>query len=314
MQTILGANGVIANNLVKALPAYTHQIRLVSRNPKKINASDEIVSADLLNAAQTDKAVAGSEVAYLTAGLPYSTKVWREQWPIVMNNVIAACEKHSTKLVFFSNVYPYGKVTGKMTEETPFNPCSKKGEVRAKIEETLLSEIKKGSLKAMIVRGADFYGPHTPLSFLDALLFKNFAAGKKGQWMLNDTTLHSFTFTPDAGKATAILGNTDSAYNQTWHAPTDSNVLTGKQFIQLAAKEFGVAPNYMVLKKWMIRMAGLFDTNIKEAVEMLYQSEVDYLFDSTKFEKAFNFKPTTYANGIAETVAAAKQADSIHIL
>ncbi len=306
MQTILGANGVIANNLVKALPAYTDKIRLVSRNPKKINASDETVSADLLNAEQTDNAVAGSNIAYLTAGLPYSTKVWSEQWPVVMNNAINACKKHNTKLVFFSNVYPYGKVLGSMTEETPFSPCSKKGEVRAKIEETLLGEVKKGNLKAMIIRGADFYGPHTPLSFTDAMLFKNFAAGKKAQWMLNDHTKHSFTYTPDAGKATALLGNTESAYNQVWHAPTDKNALTGKQFIELAANAFGMKPNYMVLPKWMIRMAGLFDTNIKEAVEMLYQSEIDYLFDSSKFDKAFNFKTTTYQEGIAETAKAAK--------
>jgi nucleoside-diphosphate-sugar epimerase len=306
MQTILGANGVIANNLVKALPAYTNQIRLVSRNPKKINSTGEIISADLLNAGQTDKAVAGSKIAYLTAGLPYSTKVWSEQWPVVMNNVIAACKKHNTKLVFFSNVYPYGKVTGWFNEETPFNPCSKKGEVRAKIEETLLREIKSGNLQAMIVRGGDFYGPNTPLSFTDAMLFKNLAAGKKAQWMLNDHTKHSFTYTPDAGKATALLGNTESAFNQVWHAPTDRNVLTGKQFIELAAKEFGVKPNYMVLPKWMIQMAGLFDTNIKEAVEMLYQSEVDYLFDSSKFEKAFDLKPTSYSEGVKETVKAAK--------
>ena len=166
--------------------------------------------------------------------------------------------------------------------------------------------MKKGNLQAMIVRGADFYGPNTPLSFTDALLFKNFAAGKKAQWMLNDHTRHSFTYTPDAGKATAILGNTETAYNQVWHAPSDKNVLTGKQFIELVAKEFGVKPNYMVLQKWMVRMAGLFDTNIKEAVEMLYQSEVDYLFDSSKFEKAFNFTPTTYSQGVLETVKATK--------
>jgi len=53
-------------------------------------------------------------------------------------------------------------------------------------------------------------------------------------------------------------------------------------------------------------MAGLFDSNIKEAVEMLYQSQVDYVFDSSKFEKAFNFQPTSYSTGIAETVKAAK--------
>jgi len=173
MQTILGANGAVSNNLVKALPQYTDKIRLVSRNPKKVHATDELHAADLLNAAQTDAAVAGSEVVYLTAGLPYDIKVWREQWPVLMRNVIDACQKHNAKLVFFSNVYPYGKVNGWMTETTPFNPTSKKGEVRAKIEETLLDEGKRGNIQAQIVRGADFYGPKTPLSFVNVMLFDN---------------------------------------------------------------------------------------------------------------------------------------------
>jgi nucleoside-diphosphate-sugar epimerase len=302
MQTILGANGAVSNNLAKALPQYTGKIRLVSRNPKNVHPTDELLSADLLNAVQTDMAVAGSDVVYLTAGLPYDIKVWREQWPVLMRNVIDACKKHNAKLVFFSNVYPYGKVNGWMTEATPFNPSSKKGEVRAKIEETLLDEVKRGNLQAQIVRGADFYGPKTPLSFLTVMLFENFAKGKRAQWMISDSLKHSFTYTPDAGKATAILGNTPSAYNQTWHAPTDKNVLTGKQFIALAATEFGIEPKSMVLPKWMIRMAGLFDKNIGEAVEMLYQSEADYLFDSSKFEKTFGLAPTSYAEGIRETV------------
>jgi len=39
---------------------------------------------------------------------------------------------------------------------------------------------------------------------------------------------------------------------------------------------------------------------------MLYQNEYDYLFDSTKFEKTFNFTPTSYKDGIAETVRSMK--------
>ena len=35
--------------------------------------------------------------------------------------------------------------------------------------------------------------------------------------------------------------------------------------------------------------------------EMLYQYDSDYLFDSSKFEKKFNFKPTSYADGIKDT-------------
>ena len=75
-----------------------------------------------------------------------------------MNNTIEACKRASTKLVFFDNVYMYGKVRGPMTEETPFNPCSKKGEIRAKIATTLINEWKSGTLTGLIARAADFYG------------------------------------------------------------------------------------------------------------------------------------------------------------
>ena len=138
------------------------------------------------------------------------------------------------------------------------------------------------------------------------MVFENYSKGKRAQLLLSDKFRHSQIYTPDAGKATAILGNTESAFNQVWHLPTDKNALTMKQIAQQAAAAFGVKPDYMVLKMWMIKMAGLFDHNVKEAVEMLYQSDSDYLFDSTKFDKAFDFKTTIYSEGIAQTAKSYK--------
>jgi hypothetical protein len=59
--------------------------------------------------------------------------------------------------------------------------------------------------------------------------------------------------------------------------------------------------NYSVITKWMMQLIGLFNHSIKESVEMLYQSQFPYLFDSTKFNKAFNLEPTSYHDGIRET-------------
>ena len=301
MQTILGSTGVIGNELAKALPQYTNKIRLVSRNPKKVNDGDELFSANLLNAEEILKAVEGSEVVYLTAGLQYDINVWRRDWPIIMKNVIAACKKNKGKFVFFDNVYSYGRVNGWMTEETPVKPISEKGKVRAELNEMIMNEVKQGNLTAIIAKAADFYGPDTPLSFVNIMVFENFKKGKKAQWFIDVNKKHSFTYTPDAARGTAILGNTDSAYNQIWHLPTNRNVLTGKEFIELAAKAMGVKPEYMVVKKWMAKMLGLFIKVIKESVEMLYQNDSDYLFDSTKFEKTFNYKPISYEEGIINT-------------
>ena len=303
MQTILGANGIIAFNLAKDLTQYTHKIRLVSRNPRKVNDTDELFSADLLDAAKVDEAVKGSEIVYLTAGLKYDIKVWRVQWPMVMTNVINACKKHKAKLVFFDNVYAYGKVDGWMTEATPYNPCSKKGEVRKAIAEQLMNEVKSGALTAMIIRSADFYGPNTATSFLNVLVFDKLKNKKAAQLLGSADTLHSVTYTPDAAKATALLGNTPEAYNQVWHAPTDKHTITAKQFIEKAAALLNVPAKYTVLPKFLMSILGIFIGVLRESKEMLYQNENDYLFSSDKFETAFPlFRVTTYDEGIREIV------------
>jgi len=302
MQAILGGNGVIGIQLAKNLTKFTDRIRIVSRHPRKVNQNDETFPADLTDGGQTERAVQGAEVAYLTAGLPYNRGIWEARWPVIMKNAINACTRQNAKLVFFDNVYLYGKVKGWMTEESPVNPASKKGEVRAAIAEMLLNETRKGNLKAMIARSADFYGPATPLSFVNVLVFENLRKGRKAQWLLNGRARHSLTYTPDAGRATAILGNTEKAYDQIWHLPGDPDALTGEEFIGLTAEAFGVGPNYVTLNKWMLKAIGAFNGAIRESIEMLYQYDSDYLFDSSKFTKAFDFRTTTYREGIAETV------------
>ena len=306
MQTILGAGGVIGDELAKNLTNYTDSIRIVSRNPKKVNDTDETFAADLTDPDQVSEAVKDSDVTYLVVGLKYEIKVWRDLWPKIMSNVIKACKSHQSKLVFFDNVYMYGKVDGIMTEETPVNPCSKKGEVRAQIAEMLLSEVRSGNLNALIARAADFYGPNVQNSIPEGLIIQNFKKVKSAQVFCSDKFVHSYTFTPDAGKATAILGNTEKAYGQVWHLPTMKDPMTGKAFVNAFAREFEVKPKYMVLKKWMVRIFGLFTPVIAEVYEMLYQYDRDYIFDSSKFEKEFNFQPTSYAEGIKISAQAAK--------
>ncbi|MCX6207801.1 MAG: NmrA family NAD(P)-binding protein [Bacteroidetes bacterium] len=301
LHTILGAGGAIANELLPILMEAKQPTRIVARHPKQI-IGVESVSADLSDADQTLEAVKGSSVVYLLVGLEYDYKVWAEKWPLVMTNTINACKATGAKLIFFDNVYMYGKVNGKMTEETAFNPCSKKGVLRATIVQQLLNEIKLGALTGLVARSADFYGTAaTKTSVPNMLVFDNFSKGKKAQWLADAELPHSFTYIPDAGKALYLLAKDESAFNQTWHLPTCSNPLTGAQFIALAAEAMHQPNKFTVLSKFMIRLAGLFIKPIKESYEMIYQSDSSYVFDSSKFEKHFGYTPTSYEDGIKET-------------
>ena len=305
MQTILGSGGAIGVELAKALKEYTSQIRLVSRNPKKVNKTDEIFPADLLNASEVNEAVKGSTIVYVAVGFPYNLKIWKENWPQFTSSVIDACIMHNCKLVFFDNIYMYdSNYLNGMDEQTPINPPSKKGKIRAEIANMILSKIKEGKLTALIARSADFYGPGIKnTSMLTETVFKPLSIGKKANWMASLNYKHSFTYTPDAGKATALLGNNEKAYNQVWHLPTAENPFTGKEWINAIAKEMDVKPKTQTATKFIVKILGLFIPLMREMPEMMYQYDRDYVFNSDKFTDNFDFKVTPYLTGIREIIA-----------
>ena len=305
MQTIIGSGGAIGIELAKALTEYTTDIRLVSRNPVKVNKADQLYAANVTNCHELEKAVKDSEVVYVTVGFEYSYKVWQEMWPKFIKDLISVCKSEKCKLVFFDNMYMYDKAhLNEMIEQAPINPPSRKGKVREEIAQMIMDEMKNGKLKAIIARSADFYGPSIKNSLLIETVFNPLSKGGKANLLGSDRFKHSFTYTPDAAKATAILGNTDSAYGQVWHLPTAPNPYTGKEWVERVADKLNVKPKYRVVSKVMLRMIGLFVPFMRESVEMLYQYDRDYVFDSSKFEKEFNFKPTSYEDGIEAIVKA----------
>jgi nucleoside-diphosphate-sugar epimerase len=305
MQTILGAGGGIGTPLAEELRNFTSALRLVSRNPKSANASDECVAADLLNKTQVMDAVRGSDVVYLTAGLVYNSKIWEAQWPVIMRNVLDACEAHKAKLLFFDNVYGIGGDNVKhITEESPLSPVSKKGTVRAALDRMILEASDKGKVQSIIARCADYFGPVPDnRSPLIETVYKNLKNAKAAYWFCDADVKHSVTYVPDAAKAVALLGNTPDAYNQIWNLPTSAEAPTGRQWIELFAAELRTPPKTQILSRNMCRLLGLFVPVLRESVEMLYQYDRDYVFDSAKFSKRFNIQPTTPKDAVRQTVA-----------
>ncbi|SHF86872.1 Nucleoside-diphosphate-sugar epimerase [Mariniphaga anaerophila] len=302
MQVILGAGGAIGKELARALKNYTPSVRLVGRNPKKINESDELFPGDLNDPETVDKAVNGAEVAYLTAGLPYRAKTWQQQWPVIMQNAISACKKHHCKLVFFDNMYLYDSAElCPMVEETKINPGSEKGKVRAQVAEMLMHETETSQLNALIARAADFYGPGIGNSLFNEAVVKNLKAGKKAICLCSVKYKHNYTYTPDAAKATALLGNSENAYGQVWHLPT-APAQTMQQWVELAARELNAKPKTMVVSKSLLTLLGVFNPIMRETKEMLYQYDRDYEFDSSKFEMVFNMKPTSASEAIKQII------------
>jgi nucleoside-diphosphate-sugar epimerase len=304
MITILGSSGAIANELSRLLAARATPFRLVSRKGAGAAGAAETVSADISDPEQAIRAVTGSSIVFLLVGLKYDHRIWEETWPRIMANTIEACKRAGARLIFFDNVYMYGWVRGAMTEETPYRPTSRKGEVRARIATTLEEAWKAGDLTAMIARSADFYGPRAANGIANALVFEPFSKGQAASCLVSDMLPHSYTWTPDAAKALLTLAEAESAWNQVWHLPTAPEPLTGREFVEKAAEAMGVKPKYRVLGRGMMRVVGWFNPVVREMNEMLYQNDSPYLFDSTKYARAFGFAGTPYGESIRETAGA----------
>lgn len=300
MQAILGASGQIGRELALALHRdHTTDIRLVSRKPAKVNATDQVFAADLLDASEARAAVRGADLAYLTVGLPMDTRLWVAQWPVMMRNVIDACAAEGTKLVFFDNTYMYPQTAEPQTEATPFRPNGPKGEVRAAIARELLAAMAEGKLQALICRAPEFYGPGKTQSITNAMIVEPLLAGGKARVLLRDDTRRSLIYTPDASRAMALLGNTPDAFGETWHLPCDTTRPTYRQFIALAAEVFGVEARYTVLRRWQMALAGTFDPKARDAAELLPRYGVDNLFLWDKFQHRFpDFRVTALRDGL----------------
>jgi nucleoside-diphosphate-sugar epimerase len=300
MQTILGANGQIAVELARELRrSYTNDLRLVSRNPRKVNDTDNLQAANLLDARQTADAVKGSSVIYFTAGLPAETQLWETQFPVMLKNALDACRAEGASFAYFDNTYMYPQDDRLQTEETPFAPVGRKGKVRAAMASMVLEEMARGDIPVLIGRAPEFYGPGKTQSFTNALIIDRLKKDKKPLVPVRDDTRRTLIWTPDASRALAALGNAPDAFGQTWHLPCCDERPTYKEFVTMASAALGKETYYRVLPKWAILAAGLFSKEVREIRELLPRYEQDNFFDSTKFKRRFpEFNVTTYREGI----------------
>ena len=305
---VLGGNGVVGRETLAALVAAGHTPTSVGRRPSTADGVVPLV-ADLLDHEDVHRALRGADVAYLVAGLPYSSRVWARQWPVILRNVTDVAAEQGTHLVHLDNVYAYGPVDGPMTEDTPIRPGSRKGRVRAAGLDLLARAAARGD-DVTTARSADYYGPGATTSVFNGFVLDKVAAGRRSTWLYDADQPHSLTYTPDIGRALAVLGTDDRARGRTWHLPT-APALTGRQYVRtaLAVAAGTTAPADVplgVMSSTTMRIGALFSTAARETLELSHQYRAPYVFDSTAYETTFGVSPTPVVDGITATLAAAR--------
>jgi nucleoside-diphosphate-sugar epimerase len=306
--TILGASGNIGQVCVPFFANQGYQVRAVGRSlPKFKQEGVENLAVDYDDLEALTKSCEGTKAFICLIGLEYKASIWEKDWPPLVHNLIEVAKKTNSKLIFFDNVYAYGLVEGKMLETSSLNAQTKKGLVRQKLDEMILEAVQKGEIKAVTAKSADFYGPKITTSVIGERFVKLIKEKNQVEIFGNPQKIHNYTYILDIPPALQKLIESDFVGNI--HLPT-ATALTGYQIKDILEKITGKQLALAPLRQSTVFWLRLFIPILKELYDMMYQSENDYDFDSSKILKLFpDLKVTTYEDGFRELLASFSKID-----
>lgn len=308
LHVVFGA-GQVGVPLMRNLLAAGKRVRAVKRSAGGIPAGVELMQGDAGDATFCHAACKGAAVVYHCMNPAYSTSLWSELLPRYMGNLIAAAGGVGARLVVLDNLYMLGRTGGKpMNEDTPSNPCSRKGEVRALLAERLFEMNRQGKVRAVCGRAADFYGPGGTLTFFGDYFWKPVFAGKAGMSPVNAATPHTYHFIPDVAQGLATLGCADEskiAGAPLWMLPCQPAVST-REMVQRFASVLGRDIPLNEMPRWLLNTLGLAVPMVREIKEMAYQWDEPFIVDDSRFRAAFDLRPLAVEEAARMTVTWAK--------
>jgi len=306
LHVIFGA-GQVGPHLAERLLASGHRVRIAKRSPSVVPGGAELVNGDAASPAFCLEAARGATVVYHCMNPPYYAKVWATLVPLFVDNLVAAAGRTGARLVVLDNLYMLGRPPdGRLDEDTPIRPCSRKGEIRARAAERLLEAHGKGEVLAVAGRASDFYGPRGTQSHIGDAFWAGVIAGKSGRVVVDPDAVHTYHYLPDVAAALAALGSAPGdAYGRSWMLPC-APAGTLRELVARFSAALGREIRIAALPRWLLKAGGLVVPFLRELDEMAYQWEGPFVVDDRRFRSRFGLLPTDPDEAARATVAWAR--------
>lgn len=301
MTHVVFGTGSVGLALVEHLVAAGERVIAVSRSGQaNVAEGVEVVGGDASDPEFASSAARGAAVVYQCLNPPYTK--WPELFPPLQAAVLEGAAAAGAKLVSFENLYLYGPTGGApLTEDHPYAATGSKGRVRAQMASDLLAAHEAGRVRIAIGRASDYFGPRGLVSHMGERVFYPALAGKKAQVMGDPDQPHTFSYIPDIAAGLATLGARDEADGKAWHLPNAPTVTT-RAFIEKVYKAAGTSPRISAMPRLMVSLVGLFNGNVREIQEVLFEFEEPFVVDSSAFESTFDQPATPLDTAIPATV------------
>ncbi|MEE9534089.1 MAG: NAD-dependent epimerase/dehydratase family protein, partial [Acidimicrobiia bacterium] len=301
MKQVVFGTGPIGATLADQLAAAGHKTVAVNRSGRASTGSGvDLVAGDAADPTFTVSVSEGAEVIYQTLNPPYTK--WPKLFPPLQTSLLVAARATGAKLVTLDNMYGYGP-TGPIpiTEDLPYRATGSKGRVRAEMARELMAAHVTGDARISIGRASDYFGPGGLVSHMGERVFRPALAGKKAQVMGDPDQPHTFSYIPDIAAGLAKLGSDSRADGRVWHLPNAPTVTT-RQFIEQVYEAAGTPVGVSAMPRAMVGLLGVFNANVREVKEVLFEFEEPFVVDSSAFESTFDQSATPLDEAIPATV------------
>ncbi len=299
LHVVLGS-GPAGTDVARELVRRGRAVRLVNRKGDGPGIEGvQRFAADVGTPEGARAAVEGGAVVYHCVNVAYHLQV--EVMPGIQQTVLGAVEASGARLVVLDNIYPYGETGGEvMTEASPWRTTTRKGRMRAALDERYLAAHQEGRARVVLGRSADFVGPGVLNSTLGGAVFPGAVTGGEVLGLGNIDLPHSYTDIRDVAGGLVTLGEHPEADGRAWHLPTAPAVST-REIHTMIEKRVGRPLNVVVLEE--SRAFGAFDeVFMAEYAEMFYQNLEPSVFDSSAFERTFGTAATPLEDTVDATV------------
>ncbi|UYL09659.1 NAD(P)H-binding protein [Bdellovibrio sp. SKB1291214] len=291
---VLGVSGGIGGEIAKALIADGWVVKgLVRKENEKLAERVEFIIGDALNAADVLNAAKGVD-AIIHAVNPPGYKNWSQLVLPMIDNTIAAAKATGARIVLPGTIYNFGhKAPSNITETTPQEPTTRKGQIRKELENRLFEASRHG-VRVLIVRCGDFFGPKPGNNwFSQGMITPNQPVTKIANPSKSGVG-HSWAYLPDAANTVVELLNQGSRlqafevfnFGGTWDHDGMQMALAINQNLQ--------KPAVIKPAPWFLfKLLSPFVVVFRELLEMKYLWTKPYKLDNSKLIGFLGHEPKT---------------------
>jgi nucleoside-diphosphate-sugar epimerase len=213
----------------------------------------------------------------------------------MIDNSIAAARAAGARILLPGTIYNYGPdAFPVLREDSPQHPATRKGAIRVELERRL-QEASHESVRTIVLRAGDFFGPRPGNNWFSQALVKPGRSVRSITYPGTPGTGHAWAYLPDVAETFALLADQEGSldafatYHFEGHWDPDGTAMTAA--IATALNRPGLKVKRL---PWgLLRFVAPFNETVRELLEMRPLWREPVRLDNRKLVAALGHEPRT---------------------